>query len=212
MTPEELAGRHPRLYHLTDQSAVAKIRKHGLWSTARLVRGCGLSDKEEHQLLRARRSKARSLLHPVFGDIIISDNQPLSEGRLGRLLDDGLAASDWLAMLNSYVFFWAQSSYAENLRQAKNNRASRKALLIFDTLSLMQAHFTRVYVSPLNSGATRTETRRGLATFASAKDIDYEVWRRRRSPKVLDTIKEVVIEDGVPDASNYLVDVVNLAA
>jgi hypothetical protein len=126
-------------------------------------------------------------------------------------LDDGLTAEDWLAILNGYVFFWAQPAYAENLREAQNNRTRAKALLVFDTLTLFRAHFPRVGLSPINSGATRTETRRGLATFASAGITDWKAWRRQRSPTVLDSIKEIVVRDAVPDADRHLLEVIDLS-
>lgn len=94
MTPKEIAVRHPRLYHLTERDAVSKIRKHGLWSTAALVRDCGLDEAAQYALLRKRRKSAVVLDHPVFGPITISDNSPLSEARLAHCLDDGLSASD----------------------------------------------------------------------------------------------------------------------
>ena len=37
MTPEELASRHPKLYHVTAPGAWKTISKLGLWSASRLL-------------------------------------------------------------------------------------------------------------------------------------------------------------------------------
>jgi len=162
-------------------------------------------------LLRIRRRKAEPLRHATFGRFALSDNAPLSEAWLSRCLDDGLTAADWIGILNGYVFFWARPADVRKLRNAQNNRLRAKALLVFDTLTLVRAHAAKVAISPINSGATLHQPpRRGLATFAPLTETDFKAWRRRRKPSGLDAIKEIVVKDGVPDAGRYLVEVIEL--
>jgi hypothetical protein len=126
MTPEEIADKHPRLYHLAEYDAVPSILKHGLWSAEVLARDCGLSEAAQDALLRHCRKKAETLNHPVFGRVTISDNSPLSRARLALCLDDGLSASDWLSILNGLVFFFPNERMRTNFANLLTIEAGRK--------------------------------------------------------------------------------------
>jgi hypothetical protein len=208
MRPEDIATRHPHLFHLTERGGGDRIRKHGLWSTEKLLDHCELQEAARLTLLTRRRAEPVALHHGMFGPITINDNRPLSEAKLATCLDDGLSPSDWLKLLNSFVFLWASNRHAQDLLKAAGNSGRAKELLVFDALPLLRNYFERVYISPINTGATLHQpARRGLATFAPAAQLPYEAWRRRRGLSAPDKIKEVVIKDGVPDVGRYLLDV-----
>lgn len=200
MTPEELAGLCPKLLHLTDVENLASIQRSGLLPTVELTKKYGAPKS----LLENRRNSIR-LEHPVHGVAVINDNKPLSNSKLARCLDDGLTVEDWLLALNQRVFFFVRSGDVQKLRLASANRQRSKLLLVFDALPLLQQHFSKIEISPINSGNTNHQpARRGLDTFTRALSTDYSAWRRRRKKASMDTIKEIAVNGSVANAADYL--------
>ncbi|WP_299390834.1 hypothetical protein [Pelagibius sp.] len=206
MTPEELAERHPRLFHVTEPGAHEGIRRHGLLSTRALLDRFETPAAERERLLTTRRPEAVPLHHPEHGTAVLNDNLPLSEKALRTCLDDGLTPADWLGILNGKVFFWADEAGLQRLLGARMNRGRQREVLVFDTRRLAEAHIDSLCLSPINSGATlRRAARRGLATFSRAKDYRYPQWRKLRGRS--DRILEVTVDHAVPQAADFLLDV-----
>jgi hypothetical protein len=208
VTPEELAAKHPRLYHVTDPSNWEGIQKHGLLSTSLLLSLFEYSDADRIAFERRRRPESVHLPpHPVHGKAIINDNIPLSEKALMSCLDDGLAPADWYAMLNRRVFFWVDKDRRDRFLQARAHQGRDRLVLELDTLSVAQRYGEHMELSPINSGSGgRPPARRGLSTFTPLLDHDYATWRRlrrdvRSSP---DHIVEVTAVGGI-DCINDLV-------
>lgn len=110
-------------------------------------------------------------------------------------------------MLNSRVFFWPGMRGLGDLAQAKLNRNRERIILVLDTLRLVRRHFARVELTAINTGSTlRRPAPRGLATFVPVALHSYSDFRnlRRKNSR----LKEVVVVGGVPDISDFLVDVV----
>jgi hypothetical protein len=211
MTPDDIASRHPVLYHLTERGGADSIRRNGLWSTARLLDGCSLDDDRRVGLLTQRRPHAVHLHHERFGPIALGDNRPLSETKLANCLDDGLTPADWLRLLNEHVFFFVREKDFAKLAGSSGNKGRAKELMVLDTLPLLRACSGRVSLSPINSGNTVHDAkRRGRATFQPICDVSFDIWRRQRGLAKPDTIKEVIIRDGVPEAGNFLREVIAL--
>ena len=206
MTPEELAERHPRLYHVTTPGAWASIARLGLLPPVALLDLFEVEPARRHELIAARRPAEVRVEHPAHGTAILNDNLPLREPALAGCLDDGLTAQDWLRLLNARVFFWADTDGLARLLGARTNRGRAREVLTFDTLGLARAHAARVELSPINSGSTiRRPARRGLATFTPLLAMGYARWRRQRGGR--DRILEVVVRGGVCDISLYLVSI-----
>ena len=205
MSPEELAERHPRLYHLTDPDNARGIERLGLLPTRDLLSLFDVQDADRRAFEQGRRATPVALAHPVHGEAVLNDNLPLTEAALASCLDDGLTPAQWLLMLNARVFFWPDLESLENHRNARFNRGRERLALVFDTLRLTRAHWDRVELCPINSGSTlRKPARRGLATFTPAGRHGYQEWRRLRGG--LDRLREVTILGGVPDAADYLLE------
>jgi hypothetical protein len=205
VTAEDLAGLHPRLFHVTTPGAWRSIERHGLLSTAALLDLFGIDGARRAELTGQRRPSEIRIAHPVHGEAVLNDNLPLSERALAGCLDDGLRPAEWLHALNQRVFFWADEAGLQRLLAARMNRGRTREILVFDTLALARAHAERIEISPINSGATiRKPARRGLSTFTPLAAMDYTTWRRRRGLR--DRILEVVARGGVPDAARYLVE------
>lgn len=206
MTPKELAARHPRLFHLTVPEALPGIRARGLLPTSALLELYGVGGAARVALETRRRPESVVLNAPGLGAAVVTDNLPLSEKALVGCLDDGLSPADWMRMLNARVFFWPDEASVAGLLAARANRGKRKAIVVFDTLSIARAHMARIELSPINSGATiRKAARRGLTTFTPAAQVSYEAWRKMRGGR--DSVRELTIVGGVPDASAHIVDV-----
>lgn len=204
MTAEELAERHPRLHHVTTPGAWPLIERHGLLPTAALLELFEVDPARREALTTRRRAASAPIEHPAHGRALITDNAPLSEVALARCLEDGLTPADWLRMLNARVFFWADRARLDGLLNARLNRGRAREVLSFDTLGLARAHAALMEVSPINSGSTiRKPARRGLATFTPLLAMEYRDWQRRRGGR--DTIVEVTVRGGVPDAAHHLV-------
>ena len=211
MTAAEISARHPRLFHVTEPGGWDGIRRHGLLSTEALLRRAGLPEAAVGSRIRRLRPVPETIDCATLGRIVLNDNSPLNAKKLASCLDDGLAPADWIAMLNQRVFFWADERRCHGLRDAKagTGKARPREVLVFDTASLLSAHFDRVEIAPFNTGNTlRVPVRRGRATFTSLGDVIYAEWRQRRSPpkRTADKIVEIVVRDGVPDIADHLIE------
>ncbi|MGB3455957.1 MAG: hypothetical protein WBG08_06810 [Litorimonas sp.] len=194
MTPEDLAARHPRLYHQTAPGAWASVRAQGLIPTAEMLHRLRLPPEQIDALTRHPRPHTIHFLDTPFGQVEINDNRPLSHAALSRCLDDGLSPQDWCAMLAERVFFWADERRGlSRLLNAKMNRDRARDVLVIDTLSFATAERPRIELSPINSGSTiRKPARRGLRTFTPMQDVaDYRTWRGLRGKS--DTVLKVVV-------------------
>ncbi len=206
MTPEELAALHPRLYHVTTPGAWPGIARHGLLSAAASLARLGVPAEQARRLTTTRRPVEVPLADGA-GRVVLNDNSPLSEAALCHCLDDGLTPAEWLAMLNARVFFWADEAGLARLLAARMNRGRARTVLVLDTLGLARAHAARVELCPINSGATlRRPARRGLATFTPLGAMSYQEWRRRRGRSTPDRILEIVVQGGVPDIADHLIE------
>ncbi len=206
MSPEDLAARHPTLYHVTSPGMWPSIARHGLLPAAELAHVFGVDAAIQSQLTTQRRPAEVPLHHSEHGTAFLTDNIPLSERALSLCLDDGLTPADWLAMLNARVFFWPDRDGLARLLGARANRNRPRQVLAFDTLGLVRAHAARVEISPINSGATiRKPARRGLATYTPLLALSYRDWQRSRGGR--DTVREVVVRGGVVDIAVYLLGI-----
>lgn len=203
MTPEAFAARHPTLWRISARGSAEGIRRHGLLCAETIARLAG------HPLAPARRPRAVRLALPCGGPVVLTDNAPLSEGKLARVLDDGLAPADWMRMLNGRVFFWPDREGGAGNAAARRRLGYADEWHAFDTLALLAPAWDRAEVAPINTGATlRAPPRRGLATFAPLAGLDLDAWRRGRRDtgvvKGLDRVREVTVRGDLPHAGDAL--------
>ncbi len=204
MTPDEIAARHPKLYHLTEAGSWPTVERYGLLSTELLLKLFNVPASDRARLLTRRRPKAVPLSHPVHGQAVINDNAPLHEGKLAVCLDDGLTPSDWLQMLNSRVFFWTDEKRLGGLQSASGNAKRDKTVLVFDTYKLASACLASAEITPFNTGSTlRRPVRRGLSTFAPLANLDFASWQkqRRKKPRTKSSSSSCVMPCLTPPAS-----------
>lgn len=205
LSPEDLAARHPRLYHLTEPDALPGILRHGLLPTERLLTLFEVAEADRRAIERQRRPASVRLDRPGHGWATITDNAPLHMAKLARCLDDGLAPEDWLRKLNERVFFWADKKRLDGLLRAKLNLTRDRQVLVLNTLSIARCSGARMELSPINSGATiHKPARRGLSTFTPLDSHSYKEWRQLRGK--LDQVCEVTVVGGVCNVADHLIE------
>ncbi len=206
MTPEELAAKHPYLYHITEPGAWLSIKQNGLLSTSSLLELFEIKGMERTLIETKRRSSSVPLDHPSQGRVILNDNVPLNEQALRKCLDDDLTPEDWLRMLNSRIFFWPCKEALNRLLNARLNHNRMREVIVVDTLSLAKVHAECIEFCPINSGATmRKSARRGLNTFTPMLKYSFREWSQLRGRH--DQIREVTVRDKIRDIAQHMVDV-----
>ena len=154
------------LYHLAELANLPSILQHGLLSTERLLPLTGLSEAECRRALREHRPDCRTLP----GGLIVRDQKPMPPKALAPALEDGLSPADWYALINGFVFFWADRHRLDRQRGACKRRP--QAVLVFDGARLLRDFGSDCVLSPINSGnARRRAARRGLGTL-----VPYHAW------------------------------------
>lgn len=210
MTLEELAAKHPRLFHVTEPGSWASIRQHGLLSSEELLRRAGFAEAEVASRIRRLRPSPEVVQGTLIGPVVLNDNSPLNEKKLAGCLEDGLAPAEWIAMLNQRVFFWVDEKRCHALRDAKALKGRRpRDVLVFNTASLLAGLTDRVEMAPFNTGNTLHDpVKRGLTTFTPLGEMSFAEWRLRRSQRKVspDAIVEVVVRDAVPDVAEHLIE------
>lgn len=202
MTPEELAARHPYLYHATDPVNLSGILQHGLRSTRSVLELHGWDRRSINTFVRTRRSGCVPVRAGQQVVAMITDNKPLVESKLHGRLQDGLTLPEWCAMLNTRVFFFPDERRLDAFLRARPYRQLDRQVLVFDTLKLARAYAGQMELAPINTGAAlfMPAALRGYATFTPLLAHPYEQWRRlrrdRREVTSLDTIREVTITGG----------------
>ncbi|CAH2399577.1 DUF7002 family protein [Mesorhizobium ventifaucium] len=206
MTEEELVQRYPRLWHMAHAGAWPAIRDHGLMSTVALLNDYAVEGDRRHQLGSCRRPESVPLEAEGRPGTVLRDQKPMDDGRLAGCLDDGLTPRDWYELLNSRTFFWLSRSRIWTLLRARAYRNVSQTVLTLDTARLVAAHRDRIWVSPINSGATLFKPqRRGLATFRRIFDFPFD--ERAKMRRVENNVVELVVDHSVPDVADYVLAV-----
>ena len=188
-----------RIYHLAETENLPSILEHGLMSTERLLDEGRIGDPERAGLLRSHRPWSVRL----SGGVLIRDQRPMPPAALAPALEDGLEPSDWYALLNGFVFFWADRD--RMLRHLSACHGRPQALLTFDAAALFDQFAADAFVSPINSGnARRKAARRGRKTLLPYTAWLQEGWptgQRTRPPA------EVLFRRVVPTQAPFLIDI-----
>lgn len=186
-------AKYPRLYHLAADGSWPSIRDHGLWATQTLVNRSELPAEERERLLSERRTESVTLSVPEIGDVVLRDHGPLNEVKLAKALTEGMTVSDWLRLLNRYVFLYPDRKPLEALQGAYGHEPV--VLIELNASSMISRYDSLLRVSGINTGSTAyAAAKRGESTFQSVA-----MFNKTR------TVKEVAIEHGIPDLAKHLI-------
>jgi hypothetical protein len=197
MDVEELIARHPRVFHTMSATAWPSVRRHGLLSTQKLIDLFGLDAGERDPLLNAPRQQSTVLRAPGLPPAVIRDQKPMKF--VAEKIDPDSSLTEYLAAINSRVFFWASAERLDRLRQAKQYRTEEQVVLHVDTRALVERHGPRIELCRLNSGAVTQKNHplRGHRSWLPIADYPYHEYRRRHGHD--GALAEVTVLDAVPD-------------
>jgi hypothetical protein len=201
ISPVELAATYPRLYHMADTDAWPGIAAHGLLSTAAIFEKCAVPAGERRRL----QAKPRSDLVRFTANghqFIVRDQKPLNDKKLARCLID-MTVPEWLAMLDSRVYFWPTEKRVRTLLNARAYRGRRHLVIAVDTAQLLDRHGEAVELSPINSGSTAYDAKpRGSRTFLPLAEYPFEERRRIRGRR--EAVAEVTVRYAVPQIDEMI--------
>ncbi len=197
MDVEELIARHPRVFHTMSATAWPSVQQHGLLSTRKLIDLFGLDAADRDRLLSAPRRQSTVLRAPGLPPAVIRDQKPMKF--IAEKIDPDSSLTEYLAAINSRVFFWASPERLERLRQAKEYRTDDQVVLHVDTRALVERHGTRIELCRLNSGAVtqKNHPMRGHRSWLPIADYPYDEYRRLHGRD--GALVEVTVLDAVPD-------------
>jgi hypothetical protein len=89
--------------------------------------------------------------------------------------------TEYLAAINSRVFFWVSAERLDRLRQAKEYRTDDQVILHVDTRALVERHGPRIELCRLHSGAVtqKNHPMRGRRSWLPIADYPYDEYHRR---------------------------------
>jgi hypothetical protein len=193
-------------FHVVEQANWPSVQRHGLLSASRLMQRAGEPPSAQ------RRHRQVDLT--LTSGAIIRDQKPMPPHRLQVGLCDGLTPDDWFEILNSKVFFWLDPKRVDGHRGAYSSRP--QLILIIDAAAMLDRYAGAAFVSPINSGnARRRPTLRNRTTFVPYARWVSDAWAHevipgRATRAASHTPVELAIEDGFPDALDYIREVIEL--
>jgi hypothetical protein len=199
-----------RAYHLAHAENWDSIRRTGLHSAAALIARAGLGASAARRFT-AYRDRAMRLPSGEW----LRDQCPMPPAALARCLDDGLAPSDWYALVNAKVFFWLDRERLD--RHAAACGSAPQIVMEIDLRALVARYRALSVVTPFNVGnARRRPASRGRRTF-----VPLEAWLATRwlseaasggRPRAAShPPAELAVEGAVPDAMGFVVATRRLA-
>jgi hypothetical protein len=197
MDVEELIARHTRVFHTLSATAWPSVQRHGLLSTQRLIDLFGLDTAQRDRLLSAPRKQSTVLRAPGLPPAVIRDQKPMKF--IAEKIDPRSSLAEYLAAINSRVFFWASPERLDRLRQAKEYRTEDQVVLHVDTRTLVERHGPRIELCRLNSGTVtqKNHPMRGHRSWLPITEYPYDQYHRRHGRD--GALVEVTVLDAVPD-------------
>jgi hypothetical protein len=195
---EELLGDCPNLYHMAENGSWPSIRASGLLSTSALLDLYEVEGAERERIEGQRRPAGVPLEHESLPRAFIRDQLPMDDVGLRRCLPPHIKPSDWYRLLNGKVFFWLTKPRLFTLLNARPYRRRPHDVIEVSTRSLVERHYDRIWLCPMNSGCTKPWPHaRDEKTFRRVSDYPYAE-RRRRKPAG-ERVVELAVDYSVPD-------------
>jgi hypothetical protein len=206
---EELLSDCRTLYHMAEDGSWPSIRERGLLSTTALLDLYGSRGVERERIEAQRRVAGVVPEHASLPRAVIRDQLPMDDGGLRRCLPAHIEPTDWYRLLNGKVFFWLTKRRLSTLLNARPYRRRSHDVLEVSTRRLVERHYDRIWLCPMNSGCTKPIPHpRNEHTFERIPDYDYAARRpgRRRDDRVV----ELAVDYSVPDIADFVTRVVQM--
>lgn len=197
MNDEELIGRFPWLFHVTEAGAWPSIRRHGLLSTSALLDLFGVPEPLRSQIEAQPRRHDVVFENPHLGRVVIRDNRPLRPHILRGCLKGSV--SDWCRLLNARVFFWASERRLRNHLRARGHRGQPREVVVVDTRRLLARYRGSINLCAFNSGSALypNAPRRGADSFLPLDAYPFDHYRIRHGAS--DAVAEICIDRALID-------------
>lgn len=201
ITPEEFAGRYPRLYHMAEAGVWPSVEKHGLLSTSALLDLFEVNGDQRRRIQSEHRSESVHITHPRHGTAVIRDQKPMRESALRKCLR-GMTPQQWYEMLNDRTFFWVTAERVQTLLNARAYRDRKHTVITVETAPLVAKYADRMFLSPINSGSTiYNPQERGSETFRPFSRYPFE--ERRKLRGLRNAVAEAAVIYAVPDLRDF---------
>ncbi|MBE7498986.1 MAG: hypothetical protein HS113_01485 [Verrucomicrobiales bacterium] len=198
MDIELLIQTFPHAYHMAHVDAWECIPRHGLLSTSALLDLFAVTEAQRYAIECTRRSECIVLEHPAHGRVVVRDNKPMDDQGLARALK-GITPREWYQLLNGMVFFWLTEQRLTTLLSARAYRTAEHCIITVNTRLLMERHAERVWLCPMNSGATKPMPHpRSRDVFQRVRDYPFDYWRRKKGGATR-AVAELAVDHSVPD-------------
>jgi len=189
---------------MTDVENWESIQRHGLLSCSALLDLFEVEASEKKKIEENQRKENYELYHPRFGKVVLRDQKPLDEKKLKPLLID-TTTNEFIKTLNGYVFFWVRKERLDTLLNARAYRKKSHIVLTIKSQPFISKYAEQICLSPINSGSVIFGVgKRGLNTFKSIKEYDYEAMKKKRRD---DAIVELGVKHSVHNFEKYLITV-----
>jgi len=185
---------------MSEKGSWPNIQKLGLLSTSTLLDLCGYADRERFAIESQLRETKKPIRHPDLGIIYVRDQVPMKDWPAEEIyLDDLLeevSRQEWFEFLNGKVFFWISRDELVKMICAWQYRGKPQWVLTINTRQLLQQYSDKAYVSEQNTGSLYSRRKRGPKSFAPFSSCPAKTG-----------IKELAVDNGVPNLSDFVVSV-----
>jgi len=203
LTEKELVTKHPKLYHMAEDGSWPNINKHGLLSTSVLLTMYGYKGSERTAIESECRTSEKTISCDGYDDVVIRDQKVMPQEDLEKCLLGGMTPQEWYEYINRRIFFWVKRERLEWFLGAREYRNEPHLVITVDTRSLLERYAGFVTLTNMNTGSTIYDRERydrprlrGKETFKTIKEYPYYA---------VDSIVELVVEDGIPDIADVTI-------
>jgi|HubBroStandDraft_1064217.scaffolds.fasta_scaffold18148_5 hypothetical protein len=183
---------------MAEDGSWPSIRERGLLSTSELLTVYGYNNEGREAIESEWRRRSVVIRRDGLPDAVVRDQLVMPPEALQECLSPGLTPRDWYRLVNSKIFFWTSQIDLARFLSARSYRGSPHVVIEVDSAKLIERYVDRITLTPFNTGSTLhggdySKARiRGRETFQ--RIADYNVaW-----------VKELVVEDGVPDVTQFV--------
>jgi hypothetical protein len=191
---------YPRVYHMAHMDNWDNIVRFGLLSTTALLDTFQIKGAQRTRIESSHRRESITIEHAEFGRATIRDQRPMSDATVLEAVTDCTPA-EWYAFLNARVFFWLTPVRLAIMNKARLYRDEEQLVFTVDTRSLVNAYYSAILLSPINSGNTVPyKHKRSREIFRPIRSF-----HPRRTGD--DAVVELTVEGGVPDILEHTIAV-----